>query len=300
MMLSEVKRIKIKSNEIERQLEKCFSSLLVCGAEAGWRNALLSWESWILEGRRVHAGCTCCFNYSLTWWFRTLRWTCSLRLASASLSLSLSLSARFSFVFKLKRNVGPFFVVQLVELSVKREKRKKMDSPVGHRPCWYTDTGEEEEREREREHDRSGRTMAEHNAGARHLTTRFIHWRFLSIPPSPGCPLRPFLFFFVLPVRVWITGPRAGYTLRRAWTNRSGLGGPSKSLSSILLFLSSSSLRLFIFCFIFSLELSLVAPPLLASLKWLRPAELGSSKKRRRIARSVTEKGHRLEHLIDI
>ena len=148
MMLSEVKRIKIKSNEIERQLEKFFSSLLVCGAEAGWRNALLSWESWILEGRRVHAGCTCCFNYSLTWWFRTLRWTCSLRLASASLSLSLSLSARFSFVFKLKRNVGPFFVGQLVDLSVKREKREKMDSPVGHRPCWYTDTGEERERAR--------------------------------------------------------------------------------------------------------------------------------------------------------
>ena len=65
-------------------------------------------------------------------------------------SLSLSLSARFSFVFKLKRNVGPFFVGQLVDLSVKREKIKKMDSPVGHRPCWYTDTGEEEERERER------------------------------------------------------------------------------------------------------------------------------------------------------
>ena len=294
MMLSEVKRIKIKSNEIERQLEKFFSSLLVCGAEAGWRNALLSWESWILEGRRVHAGCTCCFNYSLTWWFRTLRWTCSLRLASASLFLSLS--RLVSLLFSNWREMSVRFSLANLLICLLREKKERKWTHLLDTVRVDTLTLAK----REREHDRSGRTMAEHNAGARHLTTRFIHWRFLSIPPSPGCPLRPFLFFFVLPVRVWITGPRAGYTLRRAWTNRSGLGGPSKSLSSILLFLSSSSPRLFIFCFIFSLELSLVAPPLLASLKWLRPAELGSSKKRRRIARSVTEKGHRLEHLIDI
>ena len=273
MMLSEVKRIKIKSNEIERQLEKFFSSLLVCGAEAGWRNALLSWESWILEGRRVHAGCTCCFNYSLTWWFRTLRWTCSLRLASASLFLSLS--RLVSLLFSNWREMSVRFSLANLLICLLREKKERKWTHLLDTVRVDTLTLAK----REREHDRSGRTMAEHNAGARHLTTRFIHWRFLSIPPSPGCPLRPFLFFFVLPVRVWITGPRAGYTLRRAWTNRSGLGGPSKSLSSILLFLSSSSLRLFIFCFIFSLELSLVAPPLLASLKWLRPAELGSSKK---------------------
>ena len=273
MMLSEVKRIKIKSNEIERQLEKFFSSLLVCGAEAGWRNALLSWESWILEGRRVHAGCTCCFNYSLTWWFRTLRWTCSLRLASASLFLSLS--RLVSLLFSNWREMSVRFSLANLLICLLREKKERKWTHLLDTVRVDTLTLAK----REREHDRSGRTMAEHNAGARHLTTRFIHWRFLSIPPSPGCPLRPFLFFFVLPVRVWITGPRAGYTLRRAWTNRSGLGGPSKSLSSILLFLSSSSPRLFIFCFIFSLELSLVAPPLLASLKWLRPAELGSSKK---------------------
>ena len=134
MMLSEVKRIKIKSNEIERQLEN-FSLLF------------LFVEQKPVEGMR------CCLERVEFW--KDVESTPAVLAASIILlpgdsgrsvelvpsdwhlllSFFLSLSARFSCVFKLKRNVGPFFVGQLVDLSVKREKRKKMDSPVGHRPC---------------------------------------------------------------------------------------------------------------------------------------------------------------------
>ena len=149
MMLSEVKRIKIKSNEIERQLEKFFSSLLVCGAEAGWRNALLSWESWILEGRRVHAGCTCCFNYSLTWWFRTLRWTCSLRLASASLFLSLS--RLVSLLFSNWREMSVRFSLANLLICLLREKKERKWTHLLDTVRVDTLTLAKRERERERE-----------------------------------------------------------------------------------------------------------------------------------------------------
>ena len=214
-------------------------------------------------------------------------------------SLSLSLSARFSFVFKLKRNVGPFFVGQLVDLSVKREKIKKMDSPVGHRPCWYTDTGEEEERERESTTAPDGRWRS--TTRARDTWPPVLYTEGFSRSLLLPVVLSALFFSFLCYLCVYESPVLARDILCAAPGPIVPASGVPPRVSPP--FSSFYPLLLFVFSYFV-----LFSPWSLAL--WPRrclPLSSGSvqlnsaaQKKRRRIARSVTEKGHRLEHLIDI